>query len=239
MLGHRLLQASGLAHYYPEPPPEVPNLEYSSDNLDQVPGIIIEGEFMYRSKNPLQFPHHIGLFRPFVDHPFIRFNDRIWLHIVGVPDPEFIREPSLYSIRGWIIGVHFATSDFVEFVILGVFEKALQIIFLDVLNNYVDKTRCPPLLYTLGNIQYWSYMSIDNIEARAKVVQNVDDDLTKWSRTYRIIQANLMRLRCTPSRIVIFIDPITYPKLYAAFFYIIEIPAEAAANIPEGARVTF
>lgn len=207
MLSQRLLHTSGLSRFYPEAPPEFPGLSYPSTNLDQQAFTFLEGEFIYRSQNHLRFPHRLRIHCPEILQPSLGFNERIWLRIAGVSDQEFTKNPRAYVVEGWIIGVHYATDRVVEFSVLGIFDKVLQIIFLNVQTTFVDFTRCPSLVFFSGGLQYWTYMSVEDVERRAKVVQGVDNDLMIWSPTYRTVQSNLMRLRNTPSITIMFIDP--------------------------------
>ncbi|KAK7686653.1 hypothetical protein QCA50_010253 [Cerrena zonata] len=212
MLSSHLLRASGLSTYFPECPPEVPGLSCPIGAPGDVQFTSLLGSYVYRSAHPLTYPHRIGLFRPYDSNPDLGLGDKIMLRIEGIPDLEFLLNARSYLVEGWIIGVHFETSEYVEFTLIAKFQRVLQVVFLDVPQFFVAHERSPPFTHRIDGIYHWTYLSVADVESRAREVQGItDDNILNWSVTYRSAQSNLMNLRCTSVRFFRLLDPNFFP----------------------------
>lgn len=215
MLGSRLLRASGLDRKYTEAPPRQHGTAYPVLGLESIESTLFHGCYIYRSVQPFHYPHRIQLCNLHPKSRRVALNDRIWIQLACVTTQEYLDNSSSYTVEGWVIGVHFETCDLVEFTMVAYFQGVLQVVFVDVPQSHIDRTRCPPFTIMDSGVCYWMYMSVEEVEARARVIQAVDDDISNWSPTYRFVQEHLMRLRTSSVSLFELIDFRDFPPVRA------------------------
>ena len=192
-----LLSRSGLGQYYPEGPPELSASLFPVDNLPVHPGFLLMASFLYHSEDMMRYPHHLCLQYHFLDQhtPTLGLDDRVTIRVAKSVYEPVTEESEFLILEAWVVGIHFEVIESVEFTLLGMFDGLLQVVFLEVPQRFVDRVNTLPNTMRYNRIWYWTYLPSIAIEARAKVLQSVDDDLEEWSFTYRSVHHTLMELR--------------------------------------------
>ena len=204
-----LLYRSGLSRQYPEGPPELDSSLFPLHDLQSGPGFLLTATFLYNSQNIFKFPHRLCLPEDFLDEksPTLGLDDRVTIRVARSLEELIDEDPEFSVLEAWIIGVHFEIFESVEFTLLGMFDGTLQVIFLEVPRRLVDRVNTLPNTMRYYGMWYWTYMPSIAIEARAKAIQNVGDDLEEWSYTYRTVHHCLMELRTKCVAHFVCVDP--------------------------------
>ena len=196
-----LLAKSGLRQIDVDGPPELPYANFMLRDLCLFRTITSVAAFRYFSPDTTKFPHRLFLLNQFLDShsPRLTLDDRISLRVACTLS-ESVDDmiPTYLLLEGWIVGVHFEVDQYIEYTLLAIFQGILQVIFLEVPQRFVEQNVLYPNTMYVKNTWYWTYLPSPAIEARAKFIQNVDEDLVKWSSRSPAVHALLFLLRSTP-----------------------------------------
>ena len=145
----------------------------------------------------MRYPHRLRLPYHFLDQhtPTLGLDDRVTIRVAESMDEPVTDDSDFLILEAWVIGIHFEVIEIVEFTLLGMFDGLLQVVFLEVPQRFVERGNTLHNTMRYKRVLYWTYLPSIAIEARAKVLQSVDDDLEEWSYTYPSVHHTLMELR--------------------------------------------
>ena len=193
-----LLSRAGLRPYSSKCPPELPRSSFLTSNLQGVRAIPLHCAFRYNSQDISRYPHRLFLLNTFLDSksPLVTLDDRVSIRLACTfaESLEDLSTPFTF-LEGWIVGIHFEVEHFVEYTMLAMFQGVLQVVFLEVPQRFVEQNVLYANTMLVEDVWFWTYLPSEAIEARAKVLQHVEDDLRDWSPTFLSVQNLLLLLR--------------------------------------------
>ena len=195
-----LLKKSRFQSYFPKDPPELPKSSFPVLPPLNQPIISHTAAVLAYSFDFLSYPHRLFLPNRYLNmnSPLIGLDDRVSLRVaLSYRDVLHEDDSVMLDLSGYVIGIHFEVVESVEFTLLAKFEGILQTVFLEVPQRFVRHHAIHRSTFVLQDNLFWTYLPSECIEARAKEIQGVGDDLEEWDKNFPSLHATLLALRST------------------------------------------
>ena len=195
MLGYSSLRHFRLLRQYPAPPALGCDARFPLRDLGDINEFSIQAYVTYESDCPFLFPHRVHL-SEYDDNPLLSIGDRL---SISIPSRGNLSDHVLTAVefKGWIVGIHFEVEKFVEFTVLAVLHGSLQIVFMGVPQDFIDRQHFPQNTISFGGVTYWTYMTPLEVEARARFLRGMSPTSNDWGHSASYVQSFLMTLRTT------------------------------------------